>query len=53
MKQWFPSFRLDKIFERYMFLVKFIGLKLDVEGFEKSVLESWKNSRIPPWVLVD
>ncbi len=27
-------------------------LKLDVEGLEKSVLESWKDSSIYPWILV-
>jgi FkbM family methyltransferase len=46
-----PIVSLDALFER-------IGqriihwLKLDVEGLEKSVLESWKDSNARPWVLV-
>lgn len=27
-------------------------LKLDVEGFEKGVLESWRESPVRPWILV-
>jgi len=27
-------------------------LKLDVEGVEKNVLESWKTSNVRPWILV-
>ena len=27
-------------------------LKLDVEGLEKSVLESWQSSAVRPWILV-
>lgn len=27
-------------------------LKLDVEGLEKNVIESWKDSNVRPWVLV-
>ena len=46
-----PMMSLDTFFKR-------IGakdihwLKLDVEGFEKVVLESWKSSTILPWILV-
>ena len=46
-----PVISLDALFEG-------IGakdihwLKLDVEGLEKAVLESWRDSTILPWVLV-
>jgi FkbM family methyltransferase len=46
-----PILSLDALFER-------IGqpvihwLKVDVEGSEKSVLESWKESKARPWILV-
>jgi FkbM family methyltransferase len=42
---------LDKLFER-IGVRDIHWLKLDVEGLEKAVLESWKNCSILPWVLV-
>jgi FkbM family methyltransferase len=27
-------------------------LKIDVEGYEKNVLQSWKNSEIRPWIIL-
>lgn len=42
---------LDALFERIG--VQIIHwLKLDVEGLEKSVLESWKSDSVLPWVLI-
>lgn len=46
-----PIISLDSVFE------KFAGrdihwLKVDVEGAEKSVLDSWQSSSVKPWVLV-
>jgi FkbM family methyltransferase len=46
-----PVISLDALFER-------VGeqhvhwLKLDVEGLEKAVLESWRHSHVLPWILV-
>ena len=42
---------LDALFER-IGVQDIHWLKLDVEGLEKAVLESWKDSSILPWVLV-
>lgn len=42
---------LDALFERIG--VQIIHwLKLDVEGLEKSVLESWKSDTVLPWLLI-
>jgi FkbM family methyltransferase len=45
-----PVISLDTLFER-IDVNEIHWLKLDVEGFEKDVLESWKNSSILPWLL--
>ena len=46
-----PIISLDDLIERIT--VKDVHwLKIDVEGFEKSVLEGWKNSTKLPWVIV-
>jgi FkbM family methyltransferase len=42
---------LDSLFKR-VGVRDIHWLKLDVEGLEKSVLESWKTSFVFPWVLV-
>jgi len=42
---------LDALFEK-IGLKDIHWLKLDVEGFEKAVLESWKGSTVLPWILV-
>lgn len=46
-----PVVSLDVILERYNYRPVH-WLKLDVEGLERSVLESWRNSICLPWVLV-
>ena len=38
---------LDKFSEKIVH-----WLKIDVEGFEKSVLDSWKNSKCRPWIIL-
>jgi FkbM family methyltransferase len=42
---------LDAIFENHA-ATEIHWLKIDVEGLEKSVLESWKISVARPWILV-
>lgn len=42
---------LDALFER-IGVQNIHWMKLDVEGLEKSVLESWKSDSVLPWVLV-
>ncbi|MCE8014241.1 FkbM family methyltransferase [Halomonas daqingensis] len=42
---------LDFILDKYGFKTVH-WLKIDVEGFEKSVLESWRTSAVRPWVLI-
>lgn len=46
-----PVISLDSVFEKYG-----VGpvhwLKLDVEGLEASVLESWRTSTTRPWIIV-
>lgn len=46
-----PVISLDALFES-IGVQDVRWLKLDVEGLEKAVLESWTNSSILPWVLV-
>jgi len=46
-----PVVSLDAILEKYMHKAVH-WLKLDVEGLEKSVLESWRISACRPWILV-
>jgi FkbM family methyltransferase len=46
-----PVVSLDVILERYNYKPVH-WLKLDVEGLERSVLESWRNSSCRPWILV-
>jgi FkbM family methyltransferase len=46
-----PLLSLDALFERIGERV-IHWLKVDVEGMEKDVLESWKESKARPWVLV-
>ena len=46
-----PVISLDALFER-IGVQDIHWLKLDVEGLEKAVLESWKSSSARPWVLV-
>jgi FkbM family methyltransferase len=42
---------LDFIFNMHS-LSEVHWLKIDVEGFEKSVLDSWKNSECRPWIIL-
>lgn len=42
---------LDYIFDKYGDR-EINWLKIDVEGFEGSVLESWNNSSCRPWILI-
>ncbi|MCD4863961.1 MULTISPECIES: FkbM family methyltransferase [Pseudomonas] len=42
---------LDTLLDRYDYKVVH-WLKVDVEGFEKQVLESWKSSPVRPWILL-
>jgi len=42
---------LDFIFDKYSLNIVH-WLKIDVEGLEKSVLDSWKNSKCRPWIIV-
>ena len=46
-----PVISLDALFEQ-IGVQDIHWLKLDVEGLEKAVLESWKSSSARPWVLV-
>ncbi|EXL07028.1 methyltransferase FkbM [Brucella anthropi] len=46
-----PMVSLDDIFE-LVGLRDVHWLKIDVEGMEKSVLESWRESDLRPWVVV-
>ena len=46
-----PVITLDQLLER-IHVQTIHWLKIDVEGFEKAVLEGWRNSTILPWVLV-
>ena len=46
-----PVASLDSILNRYGHQ-PIHWLKLDVEGFERCVLESWRESSIRPWILV-
>jgi FkbM family methyltransferase len=46
-----PIVSMDVLFDRYRDRVVY-WLKLDVEGFERSALESWRTSTVRPWVLV-
>lgn len=46
-----PVITLDKLFERTG-VDTVHWMKLDVEGLEKNVLESWGHSPIRPWILV-
>ncbi|QDD90374.1 FkbM family methyltransferase [Pseudomonas oryzihabitans] len=42
---------LDGLLDRYDYKIVH-WLKIDVEGFEKQVLESWKSSPVRPWILL-
>lgn len=42
---------LDFLLDRYDYKIVH-WLKIDVEGFEKHVLESWKFSPVRPWILL-
>lgn len=42
---------LDVLLDRYSYKIVH-WLKIDVEGFEKQVLESWKSSAVRPWILL-
>lgn len=42
----------DELLERHGASRPVHWLKIDVEGFEKQVLESWKISQVRPWILV-
>ena len=46
-----PSISLDSLLQRYGDR-EIHWLKIDVEGYEESVLDSWENSKIRPWILV-
>lgn len=46
-----PTVSMDVLLDRYGDR-DLHWLKLDVEGFEESVLESWRMSAVRPWVLV-
>ncbi len=46
-----PVVSLDSLFDQYA-EPHVHWLKLDVEGLEKSVLETWRYSSVRPWVLV-
>ena len=42
---------MDSLLDKYSYR-NVHWLKLDVEGFEKNVIDSWVESTIRPWVLV-
>ena len=46
-----PIASLDSILNRYIHMPVH-WLKIDVEGLERNVLESWRSSSTRPWVLV-
>ena len=46
-----PTRRLDDILNDYKSKV-IHWLKIDVEGMEQSVVESWEHSSVRPWILV-
>ena len=46
-----PTLSLDQLLEKYSGK-EIHWLKIDVEGFEKQVLESWTNANNRPWVIV-
>jgi len=45
------SLRLSQLLDRYKSR-DIHWLKIDVEGMEKSVIESWQPSRVRPWIVV-
>jgi len=51
LKKDVKTYSLDFIFDKHS-LNNVHWLKIDVEGFEKSVLDSWKNSECRPWIIV-
>lgn len=46
-----PAMRLESLLERFKGR-EIHWLKIDVEGFERQVIESWGESAVRPWVLV-
>jgi len=46
-----PILSLDELFRR-IDCFNIHWMKIDVEGLEKSVLESWKESPVRPWILL-
>ncbi len=46
-----PCIKLSSIFERYADR-EIHWLKIDVEGFEREVLDSWGQSATRPWIVV-
>jgi FkbM family methyltransferase len=46
-----PSLTLASLLDRYADR-EIHWLKIDVEGMEKRVIESWRPSRVRPWILV-
>jgi len=46
-----PSLTLASLLDRYADR-EIHWLKIDVEGMEKRVIESWKPSKVRPWILV-
>jgi FkbM family methyltransferase len=46
-----PAMRLEALLDRFKGR-EIHWLKIDVEGFEAQVIESWGDSQVRPWVLV-
>lgn len=46
-----PVLALDQLFDQNV-TGPVHWLKIDVEGFERSVLDSWRTSPVRPWILV-
>lgn len=51
IETWVEVLGLDVLLDRYSYKIVH-WLKIDVEGFEKQVLESWKSSSVRPWILL-
>jgi FkbM family methyltransferase len=47
-----PSISVDDLLKKHATYRPIHWMKIDVEGFEKQVLESWRYSEIRPWIVV-
>jgi FkbM family methyltransferase len=46
-----PTISMDSLLEK-SYGKDIQWLKIDVEGYEKNILQSWKNSKIRPWIIL-